>query len=64
MEQAKKPRSTAAKVALVIAAVIIAAVASTLVQQLLFGKTSVATTSAVIAVTTFSMWRLLWMNSK
>ena len=59
MEPGKK-RSTANKVALLIGAVVFVSVLSALVQQLLFGKTYVAVTSSVIAVTTASMWRQLW----
>ncbi len=59
MEQSK-PRSTAVKAALLIGAVIFVAIISMLVQQLLLGKTSVAITSPVIAVTVFGMWRQLW----
>ncbi len=59
MEQTK-PRSTAVKVALLSGAVIFVAVASTLVQQWLLGKTSVAITAPVIVVSVFGMWRQLW----
>ncbi|HMV50277.1 MAG TPA: hypothetical protein PLD20_22230 [Blastocatellia bacterium] len=63
MEQTKKPHTTAAKIAITLVALIIAAVAGTLVQQLLFGKSNIAVTTAVIAVTAFSMWRQIWLNA-
>lgn len=64
MEQSKKQRSLAAKVAITLAAVVIMAVLGTLVQQLFFKKTIVAITSAVISAPVFTVWWLLWKSSK
>ena len=64
MEQSQKQKSLAAKLAIAFAGVVITAGLSTLVQQLLFGKTSVAVTSAVVAVSIFMIWWLLWQSMK
>lgn len=64
MEQSQKQKSLAAKVAIAFAGVVSTAVLSTLVQQLLFGKAIVAVTSAVISVSVFMMWWLLWKSVK
>ncbi len=64
MEQAKKERSLAAKLAIAFAGVIMTAVLSTLSQQLLFGKAIVAVTSAVVSVFVLMIWWLLWKSIK
>lgn len=64
MEQAKKQRSLATKVAIAFAGVVITAVLSSLVQQLFFGKTIIAITAAVIAAPIFTVWWLLWKSMK
>ena len=64
MEQSQKQRSLATKVAITLAAVFIMAVFGTLLQQLLFKKTIVAITAAVIAAPIFTVWWLLWKSSK
>ncbi|MEK7726888.1 MAG: hypothetical protein AAB354_00680 [candidate division KSB1 bacterium] len=53
-----------AKIALAIGMMVILAVLSILVQQLLFGKINVVVTSAVISTSAFSIWRLLWKPAK
>lgn len=64
MEQTKKQRSSAAKIAFTLAGLVMAAVLVTLVQKLLFGKTIVAVTSAMIAAPVFVLWWLLWKSAK
>jgi uncharacterized membrane protein len=64
MEQSQKQKSLAAKLAIALAGVVITAVLSSLVQQLLFGKTIVAVTSAVVSVSIFMIWWLLWKSIK
>jgi len=64
MEQSPKQKSLAAKLVIAFAGVVITAVLSTLVQQLLFGKTIVAVTSAVVSVSVFMIWWLLWKSMK
>ena len=64
MEQSHKQKSLAAKLAIAFAGVVITAGLSTLVQQLLFGKTIVAVTSAVVAVSIFMIWWVLWQSMK
>lgn len=64
MEQSKKQISLAAKIAIIIVGVVISAVLVTFIQQLLFGKTIVAVTSAVISVSTITIWWLLRRSAK
>ncbi|MGH9838000.1 MAG: hypothetical protein ACREEM_04375 [Blastocatellia bacterium] len=64
MKQSNQQRSPATKVAIAIAVVVLVAALSTLIQQWLLGKTNVAITSAVVAVSTFSMWRSFWATTK
>lgn len=64
MEQTKKQRSSAAKFTIALAGLIITAVLSTLCQQLLFDKTIVAVTSAVVAVSIITICWLLWRSAR
>ncbi|MCI0693441.1 hypothetical protein L0337_15725 [candidate division KSB1 bacterium] len=64
MEQPQKQRSSTAKFAIVLAGLVITAVLCTLSQQLLFGKTIIAVTSAVISAPVFMIWWLLWKSTK
>lgn len=64
MEQSKKQISLAAKIAIIIVGVVISAVLVTFIQQLLFGKKIVAVTSAVISVSTITIWWLLRRSAK
>ena len=64
MEQPRKQMSLAAKLVIAFTGVVITAMLSSLVQQLLFGKTIVAVTSAVVSVSVLMMWWLLWKSVK
>lgn len=64
MEQSRKQMSLAAKLVIAFTGVVITAMLSSLVQQLLFGKTIVAVTSAVVSVSVLMMWWLLWKSVK
>ena len=64
MDQSKKERSFAAKFAITIAVIVTTAVVSVILQQWLIGKSIVAVTSAVVAVTCISIWRQLWRNAE
>jgi hypothetical protein len=64
MEQSKQQKSLAVKLTIAFAGVIVTAVLSVLIQQLLFGKAIVAVTSAVISIFVFMIWWLLWKSTE
>jgi len=64
MEQAPKKQSSTMKIAVTLGAVIIAVVATTLVQQLLFGKNHIAVTVAVAVIIAMSLTRQLWFAAR
>ncbi len=53
-------KTTIAKAALVLAVLIVIAAFSALMQKILLGRHNVAVTSAVVSISAFSLWRLLW----
>ncbi|NUO78930.1 hypothetical protein HUU05_02555 [candidate division KSB1 bacterium] len=64
MEPLLKHKISIAKIALAVFVLLLVAVLSALIQQVLLGEHNVAITSAVISVVVITIWRLLRRSTK